>query len=181
MIDANFISFPVLTTDRMILRELQLTDDKESFLLRADAKVNKYLEGYAHTSIEQTQVFIRKIRNNKPGNDGVYWVMTLKANHQFIGTICLWNVSKEENKAEIGYTLHPDFHGQGYMYEALHKVLDFGFNQMKLSSIEAYTHRENEPSAKLLLKSNFKLDENHVITDGRQDIVFSLRAEDFEG
>ena len=44
----------------------------------------------------------------------------------------------------------------GYMNEALAKVIAFGFNEMKLKTIEAYTHEHNEGSIRLLLKNNFK-------------------------
>ncbi len=44
------------------------------------------------------------------------------------------------------------------MSEALHAVLDVGFNQINLEAIEAYTHKNNESSKSLLNKFSFKLE-----------------------
>jgi ribosomal-protein-alanine N-acetyltransferase len=70
----------------------------------------------------------------------------------------LWNISREENKAEVGYELLPDFQGKGIAQEAMLVVLDYGFNIMLLNKIEAYTHKENSASQKLLEKFGFVRD-----------------------
>jgi ribosomal-protein-alanine N-acetyltransferase len=174
MIETNFTPFPTLKTDRLVLRQLELADDWANFKLRESDSVNKYLKGFRHSTIEQTQEFIRKIQSAVANNESIYWVMTLKETGQFIGTICLWNISREEDKAETGYTLLPDFQNKGYMNEALEMVIDYGFNFMKLKSIEAFTHRDNESSCKLLLKNKFILDPEREPADGGNEVVFIL-------
>jgi ribosomal-protein-alanine N-acetyltransferase len=42
------------------------------------------------------------------------------------------------------------------MREAFLKVVAFGFETLKLKTIEAHTHPDNESSIKLLVKNNFK-------------------------
>jgi ribosomal-protein-alanine N-acetyltransferase len=42
------------------------------------------------------------------------------------------------------------------MNEALVKVIDFGFNKMKLRTIEAFTHENNDRSIQLLLRTILK-------------------------
>src|SRR3989304_5784794 len=155
MIETNFTPFPILTTASLILRQLETTDDKDIFSHRSDDRVNKYLEGFRHTSIEQTQTFIDRIQKEVANNKTILWVITQRERNRFIGTICLWNISKNEYKAETGYTLDPKFQRMGYMNEALVKVIDFGFNKMKLKTIEAYTHENNEGSINLLLRNKF--------------------------
>jgi len=51
--------------------------------------------------------------------------------------------------------LHPDFHGRGFMSEAMDVVLEYGFNKMKLHSIEAHVHPDNNASINLLQKKGF--------------------------
>ena len=156
MLETKFSPFPILTTDRLILRQLETTDDIDIFSHRSDDRVNTYLDGFRHASIEQTQAFINRIHNEIANNKTILWVITQKGINKFIGTICLWNISKNEYKAETGYTLDPEFQRMGYMNEALVKVIDFGFNKMKLKTIEAYTHESNQSSIKLLLRNKFK-------------------------
>ena len=74
-----------------------------------------------------------------------------------MGTIGLWNISKEKNSAEIGYELIPAFQGKGIMQEVFPALVAFGFETMKLQTIEAYTTSDNEKSVKLLEKNNFIL------------------------
>jgi len=73
-----------------------------------------------------------------------------------IGTICLFGFSDENDKCEIGYELLTNFQGQGIMREALEKVIDYAFNTIKVKKIEAFFHRDNQRSIKLLEKLSFR-------------------------
>ncbi len=174
MIEINFTPFPILTTDRLILRQLEATDDKDIFSHRSDDRVNTYLEDFRHTSINQTQAFIQRIQKEVADNKTILWVITQKGNNKFLGTICLWNISKTDEKAETGYTLDPEFQRMGYMNEALVKIIDFGFNKMKLKTIEAYTHKDNKSSIRLLLKNKFKLETARKTEKENKRIIFTL-------
>ena len=177
MLETNFTPFPILTTDRLVLRPLEASDDTDIFSHRIDDKVNTYLEDFRHASIEQTQAFIERVQKEISDGKSILWVINLKGNNKFMGSVCLWNISKDECKAEAGYTLDPKFHGMGYMNEALVKVIDFGFKKMKLKIIEAYTHESNEASIKLLLRNKFKQGTNLKKEAGNNRIVFSLSSD----
>ena len=84
---------------------------------------------------------------------------------------------KEDDKAETGYTLDPNFQGKGYMQEALAKIIDFGFTKMKLRTVEAYTHKDNNPSIQLLLRNKFKIDTNRKAAEGSSRIILVLKNE----
>jgi [ribosomal protein S5]-alanine N-acetyltransferase len=167
---ADTFALPVLATDRLILRSPQLTDAQDIFFLRSDATVNKYLKGFSHETIEQTLAFLGNIIKGIAGNGSPFWIITLQ-DGTFIGTICLWNISQEARKADVGYTLLPTHVGNGYMQEALNVVIDYGFNHMKLATIEAYTHADNVRSANLLARCNFKYDATKK-TENSTDIAF---------
>ena len=81
----------------------------------------------------------------------------MNSTDKLIGTICLFDFSDDNLKAEIGYELLPDFQGKGIMQEAASKVIDFGIQHIGLNSVEAYTHSENHSSTRLLEKFNFKM------------------------
>lgn len=156
MVETNFIPFPILSTDRLVLRQLETTDDKDIFAHRNDDVVNTYLEDFRHATIEHTQAFIDRVQKETATGRTILWAITLKGSNRFIGAISLWNIAKDEDKAEAGYTLDAAFHGMGYMNEAFIKVIDFGFNTMKLKTIDAYTHEHNSGSIQLLLRNGFK-------------------------
>ncbi|RYE25387.1 MAG: N-acetyltransferase [Sphingobacteriaceae bacterium] len=122
----NFTNFPVLKTQRLTLRQPVNSDDKEIFALRSDDSVNKYLARKPCESIDEAWNFIQMINKNMQRNDSVYWAVTLNGLNKLIGTICLFNFSNDNLKAEIGYELLPGFQGKGIMQEAASKVVDFG-------------------------------------------------------
>jgi [ribosomal protein S5]-alanine N-acetyltransferase len=140
------------------LRQLRSSDDNEIFALRSNDNVNKYLDRKPSKSIDDARNFIKTINQNIQRNDSVYWAITLNGTDKLIGTICLFDFSKDHLKVEIGYELLPDFQGKGIMQEAISEVIRFGFQHVGLNSIEAYTHSENQSSTRLLKKLNFKRD-----------------------
>ena len=158
MTGKNFTPFPVLKTERLTLRQLVSSDDNEIFALRSDGNVNKYLDRKPSKSIDDARNFIQTINENIQRNDSIYWAITLNGTDKLIGTICLFDLSSDNLKAEIGYELLPDFQGKGIMQEATSKVIDFGIQHIGLNLIEAYTHSENQSSTRLLEKLNFKRD-----------------------
>lgn len=179
MLTLNFTPFPTLETERLILRQLQPEDDVALFRLRSDDRVNKYLDRAKATSVEDVRLFIEKINTAIRNNETIYWAITLKNDALVIGTITLWNISEEHNKAEVGYELNPDFQGRGLMQEALKKVITFGFSTIKLQSIEAFTAKGNSKSTSLLEKNNFQRDYNlekefSVKEDFKGMVIYSL-------
>lgn len=161
MLNLNFTPFPQLITDRLILRQLVKEDANRISWLRSNESVNKFLDRPASFSIEEAKSFIEKIETGIANNQWVYWVITKKDSNDLIGTICFWNISCENSKAEIGYELHPDFQKNGIMQEAMTVVIKYGFDTLKLETITALPELNNIPSIRILLKNNFLYDENH--------------------
>ncbi len=167
MTGKHFTPFPVLQTGRLTLRQLVSSDDNEIFTLRSNKSVNKYLDRKESKTIDDAKNFIQTINENIERNESIYWAITLNGTHKLIGTICLFDFSGDNLKAGMGYELLPDFQGKGIMQEAASKVIDFGFQYVRLNSIETYIHSENKSSTSLLEKLNFKkdsaADENFII------------------
>ena len=157
MLQPNFSPFPYLKTRRLVLRPLTIADADAIAALRSNDTVNKYLERVKKTTIEEALKFIDKITENINTNESIYWVIALQDNNQLIGTICFWNIIIEDDTAEIGYELLPDYHGKGIMQEAITAVINFGFEKMKIKTITAFLMATNIASIKLLEKNDFKL------------------------
>jgi ribosomal-protein-alanine N-acetyltransferase len=155
MANRNFTTFPILTTERLTLRQLS-TDDKHSiFDLRSDPEINKYLDREPSKTIEDAVNFINKVNDNIQKNNSIYWAITLEKTKTFVGTICLFDFSNEKNSCEIGFELMTKFQGQGIMKEATQAVIDYVFQTLKIKKILAFTNYENPNSTNLLLKFNF--------------------------
>lgn len=155
MLNKSFTPFPILTTERLTLRQLAIADEQEIFTLRSDSEINKYLDRQISNTIDDARNFINKINEHVSKNDSLYWAITLSGSNTLVGTICLFGFSDEHNKCEIGYELLTDFQGQGIMKEAAQKVIDYAFNSIQVQKIEAFFHRDNQNSIKLLEKLSF--------------------------
>jgi [ribosomal protein S5]-alanine N-acetyltransferase len=174
-----FTPFPALTTSRLLLRPLNTEDAPEVFALRSDPLVNKYLERPKAQSIEDALAFIKRIQFGIENGQSIYWVIGFKPESKLIGTICLWNFSEEENKAEIGYELLPHYHGKGIMAEAMTRVVHYGFETLGLQKIEAWTVGQNTPSVRILEQNHFKRDFEAEAkldreTEGDDTVIYSL-------
>ena len=153
----NFTPFPLLTTERLTLRQLTLEDDNEIFRLRSDESVNKFLDRPIAKTIDDAIQFINKINKSIRKNELIYWAVTFKNHFKLIGTICLWNISDDCTSAEIGFELLPDHQGKGVMQAVLPIVIKYGFEIMKLNFIEGEVDPNNLKSIKLMEKNGFIL------------------------
>ena len=173
MVQIQFTPFPELATARFRLRQLTKDDENEIFALRSDDFINQYLDRPKANTLDDARNFISKITNGIAENEAIFWVVTPKDEARFLGTICLWKISREEEKAEIGYELLPENHGKGIMQEVIPRVIQFGFEEMKLQTIEAELSPRNLKSVRLLEKNNFKLAE--VNEENPDSVVYALR------
>jgi ribosomal-protein-alanine N-acetyltransferase len=159
MLELNFSPFPILTTERLTLRNLNQEDAERILQLRSDESVNKYLDRPKARTLDEARSFITKINAAISQNQTLYWGICFKNELEILGTVCLWNISLEKQTVEIGYELLPSMQGQGIMQEALPAVIRFAFDRMQISMIEAVLHRDNIRSINLLLKNYFSLNE----------------------
>ena len=148
-------------------------DEQEIFALRSSDEINKYLDRPKANTLDEARNFITKIINGIAKNESIFWVVTPKDESKLLGTICLWKISKDEAKAEIGYELLPENHGKGIMQEVIPRVLQFGFEEIKLEMIEAELSPRNLKSVRLLEKNNFTLAE--VNEENPDSVVYALK------
>ncbi len=152
----NFQPFPVLNTERLLLRRIEHTDKHEVFFLRSDDAVMQYLHKDKETSVDSALEWIDRIQKNTENNESIAWGMALPENpDKLIGYICLWQMQPENNRCEIGYAMHPSYWGKGFMKEAVHCVLEYGLRTLGLHSVEAHINPDNKASAKLLVAAGF--------------------------
>src|SRR5216117_1676788 len=156
MLNRSFTPFPILTTERLTLRQLVVNDEQEIFTLRSDSEINKYLDRQISNTIDDARNFINKVNENTNKSESLYWAITLRDKNILVGTICLFGFSDENYKCEIGYELLVNFQRQGIMMEAVEKVIDYAFNTIKVKKIEAFLHKDNQSSKKLLEKLSFR-------------------------
>jgi len=155
MLKFNFTPFPVLTTERLVLRQTEPGDVDEIFFLRSDSEVMKYIDRPVCTTKEEALAFIQRLANRAAANEALVWAITLKGDTKLVGNVGYWNTDPANHRAELGYALHPDHQHKGIMHEAIAAVLHYGFDTLKLHSVEANTNTANAISQRTLEKHGF--------------------------
>lgn len=151
-------AFPELKTNRLRLRAMKVSDADDIAKLRSDVTVNRYIDRPEKITTKEATDFIEGITVSIRASRLLYWAINIGSDEKTIGTICIWNISKKDSCAEIGFELLPEFHGKGLMREALTTVMKYSFETMKLKTLTAWSHPDNKRSIKLLEKNNFRRD-----------------------
>ncbi|RSD25441.1 GNAT family N-acetyltransferase [Mesobacillus subterraneus] len=150
------MEFPVLETERLILRELTEGDAGDLFANFSDQRVMKYYGSEAMENIEEAVGLIHSFHVNFCEKRGVRWGIEVKSNGLLIGTVGFHAWSAKNKRAEIGYELNTHYWGQGLAKEAISRAMSYGFNEMGLKRIGAVVFLQNESSNELLLKLGFR-------------------------
>jgi ribosomal-protein-alanine N-acetyltransferase len=183
--DIHFEIFPELESERLIFRAFDLKDALDIQVIRSNDKVMNYMDSEYHKTIKDSENFILKNFDRYKNKSGIFWAIIEKTENKFIGDFAFWNIITENHRAEIGYTLKPDFWSKGYMTEALTRLIEFGFKDLKLHSFEAEINPKNTNSEKALLKVGFKKEayfkENRYFNGEYLDSeIYSLLEIDFK-
>ena len=88
-------------------------------------------------------------KNNK--KDFLY---AIEIEEEHVGGISLHK--KFEHSAELGYWLGEPYWGKSYMFEAINKIIEIAFEELKLIRVFAYVFEENIKSENVLLKTGFE-------------------------
>ncbi|MCQ9637563.1 GNAT family N-acetyltransferase [Chryseobacterium sp. WG23] len=164
-----------LETERFILKEINENHVEDILRIRSNELINQYVRRNSPKTNYDALEFILSIRKRTQNKEIIFWGISYKNQKNLIGTICLWKFSEDRKTAEVGYELLPDYHKKGIMSEALKSVLNFGFNDLNLQEILAFTSNQNENSKGLLLKHNFVLKENKTDEKNPENVIFSLK------
>ena len=161
-------------TDRLILRTLTEFDSYEVLGIRSHPVINQFLHRDSPKNTFEALDFILNIQRKSANGEIFFLGIALQNKPELIGTICLWNFSGDRKTAELGYELLPEYHGKGIMSEAVTFILNFGFEDLKASKIEAFTNKNNLNSIQLLQKFNFTLNVNRKDEKYPENLIFEL-------
>lgn len=150
-----FARFPILETERCILRRPDPDQAEPFFRLWSSAEVARYLGRPPFTTMDEVSQRLEEFRERFEMQTSITWAITDRATGALIGTAMLLHILPLHHRAELGYDLLPDWWGKGLITEAAAAVLDFGFGTMGLHSVEANTDGENIASQRVLEKLGF--------------------------
>lgn len=146
-----------IETERLVLRDMRLSDLEGMFELDSDPEVHKYLGNEpVKTRAESKKIIEGVLEQYKERGIG-RWVAIEKETGEFIGWSGLrlnteYNMNGFTTYYDVGYRLIKRYWGKGYATESGKAAVDYAFNVLKLPEIYATTEMGNEASHNALLK-----------------------------
>src|SRR5690554_644404 len=119
---------PVIETERLLLREISYKDLEDMYEYSKLPYVGPSAGWEPHRSIKDTERVIEIFLNKRRyGQLGVFAIV-LRSENKMIGTVELHSYIPGF-KAELGYTVNPNYWGKGYATEASIAMLNYGFRK----------------------------------------------------
>ncbi|KAF5059520.1 Acetyltransferase (GNAT) domain protein [anaerobic digester metagenome] len=94
------------------------------------------------------------------GTDYLYftlWNIVLKSRRVMVGDFCLMGRPDAAGTIEIGYGIHEEFRGNGFMTEAIGGLIGWAAGRPEIRAICASTEKDNLASQKVLTNNGFLL------------------------
>lgn len=186
--EKEFPEFPVLETERLVLREVTM-DDLDWYIEHFSRP--EMVEGQDHPAPESREVAEAELRRYIvdlfKNRDGFRWGISLRGDRMLIGSLGYYKWARPSgHMAEVGYDLQREHWGKGIMSEAMRAIIDFGFERMRLTRIEAFVFLHNERSWRMLERLGFVreglLRSRGFTVEGTvaDDLLYSLLRSDWE-
>lgn len=142
-----------LQTPRLIIREFKKDDWQAAHEYGSDPEVVQYVPFGPNTE-KDTKDFVKKVLDDQKKQPRLSYTLVLvtRSDNRLIGSCELRITSPAEKSGEIGYVLHRNYWGQGYMTEAAREMIAFGFQQLNLHRIYATCYPVNTGSYRVMEK-----------------------------
>ena len=152
---------PTLTTPRLKLRTVTDRDVDRVFAIFGDRRAMRYWSHDPFPDRAAAEAYVGKIHQGAEEGTLLQWGVVDPADDVLIGTVTLYEWSREHHRAGLGYMLDPARWGQGLAREAAGAVVGHGFEALDLHRWEADIHPDNHGSRKVLQRLGF-------LPEGRQ-------------
>ncbi len=146
---------------RVKLRPITIEDHENIFRGLSHPDIIKYY-GISFETLDATMEQMIWFRDLEEKGTGKWWAICDAETSEFLGAGGFNNLSKENNTAEIGFWLYPEFWGKGYMKEGMELICNYGFTKMGLDRIEGFVETENKNCQRGLEKLQFKLEKTEI-------------------
>ncbi|MEM7354132.1 MAG: GNAT family protein [Acidobacteriota bacterium] len=167
---------PTLTAERVRLRWLTEDDVPALFDIFSNSDVARYWSSPVYESQEAAAKLLDEIHDYFRRRNLFQWGVALNESDRVIGTCTLADVDADNLRAEIGFALHRDYWGGGYISEALTTLFHYAFEDLGLRRIEADVDPRNSPSIRTLERFGFQregyLRERWQVAGEVQDSLF---------
>jgi len=144
--------------EKIRLRALEMEDLDDILKDWNNLELRQYLTNQIPMSRNYERQWLEKSTTQDPWRDGsMTLVIEEKKNREFLGTVGLFNISKQNRSAEFGIAIHnPENLGKGYGTDTTRVMLWIAFHILGLNSVSLLTLDINERGQRAYEKAGFK-------------------------
>jgi len=146
----------VLETERLILCEFTMEDEKDLLKLFSDPDVMHFSVS-GPLDMKGVRAFLKKTLQSYKEHGYGKWAVILKKTGELVGACGIHNVKIDyEYLTEIGYRLVKKHWGKGLGTEVAVSIRDYGFETLKLPYLVSCMHPDNIASIRVAEKNGMK-------------------------
>jgi RimJ/RimL family protein N-acetyltransferase len=153
-----------IATARLVLRPFEPGDLDNLAAIFADESVNRYLYTEPRTREETASALDKRLNAaGHPEEDTILRVaIALPNTNQLIGDFMLHWGEDDHRQGEMGGSLHPNVHGQGYASEIYGALLELAFTTYDQHRVCGRCDGRNAASVRSLQKAGLRLEAHFV-------------------
>lgn len=155
-IEAVFEQFPILKSDKLVLKKIEVNHHEEVYGIYSNDKVFEYCGIIPKHNKDTVKSMIGHFERDYNKRSRVKWgIFTNDESDSLLGIIEALDFNQKVNMVSVGYFLAEAHWGKGIGTEAVNLLLNFLFVDVNVNRIQAEVMPVNEPSKKVLLKNGF--------------------------
>ncbi|MFB5661178.1 GNAT family N-acetyltransferase [Alteribacillus sp. HJP-4] len=162
----------ILQTERLLLRPYRLEDAPRVTKIANDERIAATTLAIPHPyHLEDAERWIKQHPAVVENGEAYPYAIVKKAANELMGTVTI-RVDQTHHNGELGYWIGTDYWGKGFTTEAVRRIMDFGFHELRLQRIFAPIMRKNTASAKVLQKAGLFYEgtlRNHILKWGQYE------------
>ncbi|MCF6406282.1 GNAT family N-acetyltransferase [Chitinophaga filiformis] len=150
------MEIPTLSTGNISLRAIDERDIAALFSLFSHEKVVRFMDIGRFVNVSEAAQLIAFFRDKLASGEGMRWAITINGHNELIGTCGFHHINRIHYKMELGYDLLPSYWGKGIMTNSIHRLMQYGFEDLQMNRIEAFVDPANIHSRQLLERLGFE-------------------------
>jgi [ribosomal protein S5]-alanine N-acetyltransferase len=164
----------IAITERLYLREMNVDDAEQAFLLNSDPEVVRHTGDGPFASVEAAREFLAAYRDYKVNGLG-RWAVLRKADDVWLG----WCGLKRHPNGDVdlGYRLLREHWGQGYATEAGRACLELGFTRFSIDTIIGRVALKNVASVRVLEKLGMTYWKTDVCEHDPEALIYRIERQ----
>lgn len=162
----------ILETNRLLLREFDISDAESFYELNLNPNVIKYTGNSTFKDIDEAKAFLKNYSDYQRNGFG-RWAVIDRSNQLFLGW-CGLKYDEKLDETDIGFRFFEHFWNRGFATESAKACIDYGFEILNLKTIVGRAMKENTASVKVLEKIGLQYEKGFDF-DGQEGVIYTIK------